>query len=126
MLTQRLVAKIFGYTFVAVGLLAFIPNPIVGENALFQTNLLHDMVHLLSGVVALAVGYSKREDYAKTYNMTFGFVYAAVTLLGFLGVGFVVNLLVLNMADNILHLLITAGLLGAAFGIPAMESRPSY
>lgn len=121
MITQRLVAKIFGFTFVIVGLLGFIPLGLVGENGIFQTNLLHDIIHLLSGAVGLAVGFSSSDLYAKYYHIGFGAVYALVTILGFMGVPWFVNLLVINMADNVLHLLLTAGLLTAGFAIPVHE-----
>ncbi len=132
MLDQSTVAKIFGFVFLAVGLLGFIPNPIVGDpgaageaqertgaaedGAIFGTNALHNIVHLLSGLVALGAGFSS-EAYSKMYNVGFGAVYAVVTLLGFLGVGFVVDLLALNTADNVLHLLITAVLLAVGLGV---------
>lgn len=115
MLRQSVVAKTFGFVFLAVGILGFIPNPIASSDGLFAVNGLHNVVHLLSGVVALAAGYSGDEGYAKTYNIGFGAVYALVTLLGFMNVGFVVDLLALNTADNVLHLLITATLLFAGF-----------
>lgn len=119
MIRQSTVAKTFGYVFLAIGILGFIPNPIASGDGLFEVNAIHNVVHLLSGLVALAAGYSGDEGYSKTYNLGFGAVYALVTLLGFLGVGFVVDLLALNTADNVLHLLITVVLLGA--GLTASE-----
>lgn len=121
MLRQSVVAKTFGFVFLGVGLLGFIPNPIVGSDALFATNAVHNVVHLLSGVLALFAGYSS-EDYSKTYNVGFGAVYALVTLLGFIGVGFVADLLALNTADNVLHLLITVSLLVAGL---TFETEPA-
>lgn len=121
MLRQSHVAKTFGYVFLAVGVLGFLPNPIVSGDGLFEVNALHNTVHLLSGALALAAGYTTEAN-SKMYNLGFGAVYALVTLLGFLGVGFVVDLLALNTADNLLHLLITAGLLGA--GMAAKEGSP--
>lgn len=120
MVTQSTVAKTFGFVFLAIGLLGFVPNPIVGSDAFFEANALHNIVHLLSGVVALGAGYSS-ESYSQGYNVGFGSVYALVTLLGFLGVGFVVDLLALNMADNVLHLLITAVLLGVGLTIETRQ-----
>lgn len=121
MLTQSTVAKTFGFVFLAVGVLGFIPNPIASVDGIFAVNAVHNVVHLLSGVLALFAGYAGDESYAKTYNVGFGAVYGLVTLLGFLGVGFVVDLLQLNAADNVLHLLITAALLGA--GLTISEER---
>lgn len=114
MFRQSHVAKTFGYVFLAVGVLGFLPNPIVSGDGLFEVNAAHNVVHLLSGALALAAGYTTEAN-SKTYNLGFGAVYALVTLLGFLGVGFLVDLLALNTADNALHLLITLGLLGAGF-----------
>lgn len=135
MLSQSLVAKTFGFVFLAVGLLGFIPNPLVGapgaasdaaqgagdsEGAIFTTNALHNIVHLLSGLLALGAGFTSEAN-SKMYNVGFGAVYAVVTLLGFLGIGFVVDLLALNTADNVLHLLITVALLGAGLSLPTDE-----
>lgn len=120
MVQQSDVAKTFGFVFLAVGVLGFIPNPIVGSDALFEANALHNIVHLLSGVLALAAGYTSEAN-SKTYNVGFGAVYALVTLLGFIGVGFVVDLLAVNMADNVLHLLITVALLGAGLTLETGE-----
>lgn len=122
MFNQRTVAKTFGFVFLAVGVLGFIPNPIVSNSGLFEVNALHNVVHLASGALALAAGYTSSAN-SKTYNVGFGAVYALVTLLGFMGVGFVVDLLSLNMADNLLHLLITAGLLGAGLTLPEESPR---
>jgi hypothetical protein len=46
------------------------------------------------------------ERYAKMYCLVFGAIYGLVTIAGFLKIAAVVQLLNLNMADNILHLLI--------------------
>lgn len=56
----------------------------------------------------LAIGSGR---YAKLYLMVFGTVYGLVAVLGFLNVGTVVEMLNLNMADNVLHLVIAAACL---------------
>lgn len=117
---QRTVAKTFGYVFVIIGLLGFVPNPIVSAEGFFEVNTLHNVVHLASGAVALAAGYT-RETYAQAYNVGFGAVYAIVTVLGFLGTAFLVDLLALNMADNVLHLVIAASLLAAGLTIETRD-----
>lgn len=117
MVRQSDVAKAFGFAFLVVGILGFIPNPIASPDGIFEVNAVHNVVHLLSGLLALAAGYSSDENHAKAYNVGFGVVYALVTVLGFLGVGFVVDLLALNTADNFLHLLFTVILLGAGLSI---------
>jgi preprotein translocase subunit Sss1 len=120
MAQQSTVAKTVGYVFLLVGLLGFVPNPIASPDGIFEVNALHNVVHLLSGAVALAAGYTS-ESNSEAYDVGFGAVYALVTVLGFLGVGFVVDLLSLNMADNILHLAITVALLGAGLTIETRQ-----
>lgn len=122
MISQSLVAKTFGFVFLAVGILGFLPNPIASPDGIFEVNALHNVVHLLSGAVALGAGYSSDPEHAKTYNVGFGAVYALVTLMGFLGIGLVTDLLAVNMADNVLHLLITVGLLGAGLTLETSSS----
>jgi hypothetical protein len=42
MVDQRTVAKTFGYVFVAIGVLGFVPNPLVSADGLFQLNATHN------------------------------------------------------------------------------------
>ncbi|MDX8128049.1 MULTISPECIES: hypothetical protein [Methylomonas] len=46
-------AIIFGLTFVVVGLMGFVENPIASESGFFQANWAHNQVHLITGVVFL-------------------------------------------------------------------------
>jgi hypothetical protein len=119
---QRTIAKTFGYVFLAVGVLGFIPNPIASGDGIFQVNALHNIVHLASGALALVAGYTS-EGNAQTYNVGFGAVYGLVTLLGLLGVSFAVDLLNLNLADNVLHLAITLGLVGPGLTLKSRGSQ---
>lgn len=93
---------VLGIVFLLVGVLGLFNNPVLG---LFQVNGLHNLVHLLSGVLALIFAFQS-EAAAKKFAMVLGIVYALVTILGFLGVGFMSSLLANNGADNFLHLLL--------------------
>lgn len=111
----------FGIVFTLVGILGFIPGfTTPGEEGkslllgLFEVDATHNVVHLLSGLVALAASTNAR--YSKMYLIGFGVVYALVTLLGFI-MDPVLGFLTVNGADNLLHLLLTIGLLGAGLGI---------
>lgn len=139
MVSQSDVAKVFGIVLLLVGVLGFIPNPIVGdpgaaeaaqdrtgaaeEGALFGVNAIHNVVHIASGLVALWAGFLSRlpEEHSRTYNIGFGIVYAVVTLLGFAFPDAMFDLLAVNTADNILHLLIALVLLAVGFGIDVDE-----
>lgn len=111
----------FGIVFVLVGILGFIPGfTTQGDNGysqllgLFTVNAAHNWVHILSGLVALAAASNAR--YSRLYLQVFGVVYALVTLLG-LFMNPVLGFIPVDAADNVLHLLLTIGLLGAGFGI---------
>ena len=109
-------ARVFGYVFVAVGVLGFVPGVTTADGQLlgiFQVDTTQNIVHLLSGVLAL-VAASGAGTNARLYFQVFGAVYALVTVLGFLS-GSVLGMAT-NGADNVLHLVIAAAALYVGFG----------
>lgn len=135
----QLYALIFGIVLVAAGILGFFyeasfstgDDTLVERDAvlgILDVNGWHNMVHILSGVVGLAVAGSYRN--ARLYALGFGAVYIVVTILGFIaGDGdSILKLIPVNTEDNILHLLIGVAGLGAGFatpGEPAPTTRAS-
>jgi len=111
---QKTLATVLGAVLTVVG----VAGLFVGEGTLlfFNVNMLHNLVHIVSGLLGLLAGLTADGAYAKWYNVGFGSVYLLVALLGLLGVGAVVSLLNLNAADNWLHLLIAVVTLGVGFG----------
>ena len=82
---------------------------------LFAVDTMHNIVHIASGLVAL--GLAAVSDAAcRTYFRIFGVVYALVTAMGLLASrdGQVMGM-AMNMADNFLHLGISALLLWLGF-----------
>lgn len=110
----RKAAMVFGAVFVLIGLLGFVPALTPGGNLLgiFEVNTVHNLVHLLSGLAALAASTSARNS--RLYFQVFGVVYALVTVLGLI-MDPVLGLIPVNTADNILHLGITAASLYLGF-----------
>lgn len=107
----------FGIVFIAIGVLGFVPGITTSSGFLlgiFQVDALHNIIHLLSGIVALLSAGSMGG--AKTYFKVFGVVYALVTILGFIQGQTVLGLISVNIADNILHLLIAIVALSLGFG----------
>jgi hypothetical protein len=102
-------ASIFGFTFIAVGILGFIPGITTEEGRLlgiFEVDAMHNMVHILSGIVALFAAY-KSEHAARLYFQVFGVVYGLVAVLGiFHGDRPLLGLMAHNGADVVLHFLI--------------------
>jgi len=110
--------------FLLVGILGFIPG-IVSEHdskflgqdgdsellGIFQVNFLHNIVHLLFGLVGFAM--AKRADSARTFLLGGGVVYLVVFVYGLvIDLGSDANIINLNSADNVLHLLLGLGMLG--------------
>ena len=109
---------IFAVVFILIGILGFIPVLAPGGKllGLFEVDALHNIVHLLSGILAGAAVLSGDIKYMKLYFQIFGIVYALVTILGFVLSGNLYFMMV-NMADNILHLVIAAASLYIGFGL---------
>jgi len=98
------VASILGVVFVLVGILGFIPNPIVSPNGLFAVNVAHNIVHLLAGGVLLGVG---KMGHAKEGLLAVGIVYVLVAILGYMMMNdMLLGVVKVNMADHYLHLVL--------------------
>ena len=80
----------------------------------FEVDTTHNVVHLLSGVIALGAA-AKNEATAALYLKVFGAVYALVTVVGFAMAGDILGLFHVNMADNYLHLAIAVVCLAVGF-----------
>jgi hypothetical protein len=116
---------VLGVVFVLVGILGFFSDPVLG---IFDVDMVHNVVHILSGLVALAMA-SMGEASAKTYGKVFGMVYALVAILGFVMVtdGKLLGLMAVNPADTYLHVLLAVVLLYAGFSkssAPTMGGSP--
>lgn len=97
-------AYVFGFLFLVVGVLGFIPaaTPDGHLFGIFHVNVLHNLIHVVTGVVALlAATYGK----SKLFFQVFGVVYLVVALLGFyFGNAPIFGLVANNFADTVLHL----------------------
>lgn len=117
-------AKVFGIIFVVVGLLGLVGGfGIVGGDGVFMTNLPHDLVHLIVGVVLLWVA-AKSPAKSSGALVLFGVVYLLVAVLGFIIDGDVFGL-VINGADDWLHVVLGVVLLGAGLKTKGATQSPS-
>ena len=123
----KTLAVIFGIVFVLVGVLGFIPNPIVSSDpsALFLANGLHSAVHFLIGVILL-IAAAKGEGASSLWLKIFGVVYLLLAIIGFIQIGStgsadMLGLVRYNAADNYLHLVLGIVLLGV--GLMVGKSR---
>lgn len=114
MLSSKNITIAFGSTFILVGLLGFISNPLVSANGIFEVNGMHNLVHLLTGSAFLFGGLvleGKEDITLKTVTAA----YFGVAMLGFLTSGnTLLGLVHINEADRWLHLGLAMAMLGAA------------
>src|SRR3954471_22903957 len=75
-------AALAGIVLVAVGLLGFINNPIVGAQpgALVPTDALHNVVHLITGGLALYIAFGLRGENLANGVIGFGILYTIIFL----------------------------------------------
>jgi Domain of unknown function (DUF4383) len=118
------VAMLVGATFLLVGILGFIPGitthyddlSFAGEDStskllgVFQTSILHNIVHLLFGIAGLSL--ARTWSGARSFLIGGGVIYLALWLLGILGGG---DWIPTNTPDDWLHLVLGVGMVGLGF-----------
>lgn len=121
---SRRVALIFGITFVAVGLIGFVPNPLVAPGGLFAVNAAHNLVHLGTGA-AFLVAALRYAVQSRTWIQGIGAVYTLVAILGFIPALFsgehLLGIVHINEADKWLHVGLAIAILAAGFLFPAYQ-----
>lgn len=114
-----------GAVFLLVGILGFVPGITSGVDqltfaghqsgalllGLFQVSILHNVVHLLFGVVGLAL--SRSWTGSRSYLVWGGAIYLVLWIYGLvIGHESPANFVPLNMADNWLHFVLGVAMLG--------------
>jgi hypothetical protein len=113
-------AALVGVVFLLVGILGFVPGITThygdlsfaghGSGAkllgIFQVSILHNIVHLLFGVVGLVL--AKTVDGARTYFLGGGAVYLLLWVVGLAGAA---DWIPVNTADNWLHFGLGVGMI---------------
>jgi hypothetical protein len=115
--TARTAALIFGIVFLGVGILGFLPNPLISPTGIFAVNAAHNVVHLASGAAILAGAYSNIG--AALTLKVFGVIYAIVAALGLAaGDTMLLGIILMNHADHWLHVALAIVILAAGFLLP--------
>ena len=121
-------ALVIGLTLVTAGILGFFYNASFGTGdgterdavlGILDVNGWHNLVHLATGAIGLAVASSYGG--ARAFALGLGAVYALVALLGFIaGDGNeILNIIPVNTEDNIFHVLLSVAGIGAGLATPA-------
>jgi hypothetical protein len=107
-----------GAFLVTVGLLGFAAPAFMG----MHLSPLHNVVHLLSGALAIYFGLKTTPAAARTFCRLFGALYVLLGLAGFVagGLGYVLTIipgaLVLGRMDHLVHMILGAIFLSVGWG----------
>lgn len=116
------ITMVLGIVFVLVGLLGFISNPIVGSTGYFHTDMIHNVVHLLVGIVMLIMAGSQA---VLALNL-FGAIYVVLAIIGFVqGGDKLLGFVGYNAMDNWLHLVLGVVLLALGMSLKGGSSAPA-
>jgi hypothetical protein len=109
-MTTKTASLAIGFVFIAVGLLGFVPNPIISDShdAIFHADAVHSSVHILSGVLFVVFGLGTAA-YAPMFMKIFGVVYFLLGVMGLVTIGDegmtrLLGFLHVNGPDNFLHI----------------------
>jgi hypothetical protein len=117
----QIYALLFGLTLVGAGIVGFFyssdfgdPGKVDGVLGILDVNGWHNLVHIATGLIGLAVFASYGN--ARLYAIGLGAVYVVIAVAGFIaGDGeTLLSIIPVNTEDNFLHLIL--GLLGLAAG----------
>jgi hypothetical protein len=130
----QLAATVVAAVFLLVGVLGFIPGvtteydgmTFAGHEStamllgIFHVSILHNIVHLLFGIVGLAL--ARTVSGATNYLIGGGIVYAVLWLYGLvIDHDSMANFVPVNTADNWLHLILAIGMIG--LGVALRDKR---
>ena len=130
-------ALLFGIVFLIVGLAGFIPGltmdmgtlSFAGDSSmamllgLFQVSVLHNIVHLLFGIVGLLAARSASGS--RSYLIVGGIIYAVLFVFGLFVAGMegAANFVPLNVADNVLHAFLAVAMIVLGVVLPRAGVR---
>lgn len=132
----KTLTTIFGILLTLLGVLGFVSNPLIGANAMFVADAIHNSIHIVLGAVLLIVAFWASES-SIFWLKVMG---AVVFLLGLIGIltvpatgGSLLGIATTNGASDWFHLIFgvvifAAGMYGKdamSSGMPPMSSMPS-
>jgi hypothetical protein len=112
MTAPKTYAIVVGVVLIVLGLLGFVDNPIVGDltatsQPIFVTGAAHNMVHLITGAVAIYVAFGLLAEQQALAITGLGLVYVAIVLLTLVnGTLFGVLGYPVNLADQLLNVVV--------------------
>jgi len=109
-MSAKTAAVLIGVIFIAVGLLGYVDNPIVGDSgkAIFHAGSAHNIVHIASGALFLLIAFAAPGAIGGFLKF-FGILYLAIGIYGMTQMGSddmksLFGFLMVNKMDNYLHI----------------------
>lgn len=125
----KTIATLVGVVFILVGAVGFVSHNPLELGAHLGT--VHNVVHLVSGVVSLYIGTKGSLSAARIFCLLFGLVYGALGAVGFVagqGEGKMLNLpgpLELGTMDHIIHVAIGVLFLAGGLMTKSESAQPA-
>lgn len=106
---SRVCALVLGIIIILFGILGFFEyfTPDGFLFGVFQVDLIHNLIHIISGLIGIIAAIPNQRRYAAWYILEMGIIYGLITILGFLLNGNLFSLVIFNLNDNLLHAGIT-------------------
>src|SRR5438045_1092225 len=108
-MTAKTAAILLGIIFIAVGLLGYTSNSIIsdpakGGNPMFHTDNIHNIVHIVSGVLFILIALAAPAS-SGGFLKLFGIIYLAIGIIGMIQIGSeamikLFGFLMVNKMDN--------------------------
>src|SRR5216684_3825543 len=121
---NRIVAFVIGIVFLIVGILGLILDTTSGSLLGFDVDLVHNLVHLLTGILGLAAAFT---GWSRRFNQIFGIIYLLVGIAGLIPALYfsqrLLGLMHVNAADNVLHLVVGLGAAAVGFFVNDSVTR---
>jgi hypothetical protein len=118
---NRIVAFVIGIVFLIIGALGLIFDTTSGSLFGFDVDLVHNLVHVLTGILGLAAAFT---GWSRRFNQIFGIIYIVVGIAGLFPFLYfdqrLLGLMHVDAADNVLHLVV--GLVAAGVGFFMTDS----
>jgi Domain of unknown function (DUF4383) len=133
----KTICKLLGVVFLLVGIIGFIAPNLLGTHL----SMAHNLVHILSGIIALYFGFAASLSAARGFALAFGAVYLLLGIVGFImgspGASTIANMtmedgrlwkvipgtLELGTADHAIHVLLGIVFLAGALMTKADAAR---
>ena len=116
-------AKVVGVLLLVVGVLGFLIGGDAAFLGLLHFEATHNVIHLLTGLIGVWVGYRASDKAAKQFAWIFGVIYTLLALAGFAGlteIGGALGIMhLMDGAYNVVHLVVGVWGIYAATRSPA-------